>query len=73
LKGEYQYGLESQAGGNLTGKWKASKFTYGVFLEIYLLSVEAYLFNKEISLTPDTGAAVKETSTGTAIGASLHF
>ena len=72
LKAEYQYGLESAAG-DLTGKWKASKFTYGGFLEIYLLSIEAYLFNKEISIMPDTGASVKETATGTAIGASLYF
>ncbi|MEQ1879098.1 MAG: hypothetical protein ABL958_20830, partial [Bdellovibrionia bacterium] len=72
LKAEYQYGLESAAG-DLTGKWKASKFTYGAFLEIYLLSIEGYLFNKEVSLTPDTGSAIKETATGTALGASLYF
>lgn len=73
LKGEYQYGLESSVGGNLVGKWKQSKFTYGAFLEVYLLSLEAYMFNKEISLIPDAGTAVKETGTGTALGASLYF
>ncbi|HEX4922707.1 MAG TPA: hypothetical protein VFV50_01425 [Bdellovibrionales bacterium] len=72
LKGEYQHGLEGPAG-SYTGKWKISRFTYGAFLEIYLINLEAFMFNNEAVFTPDAGAPVKETQTGTGFGASLFF
>lgn len=72
LKGEYQHGLEGPAGSYI-GKWKLSRFSYGAFLEIYLINLEAFMFSNELAFTPDAGSPVKETQTGTGIGASLFF
>jgi hypothetical protein len=74
LKADYENFLETNAGGSLSGKWKMQRFKYGAFVEVAFLNLAAYLQSVEIILTPtSTNTAIKETSTGYGLSASLHF
>ncbi len=72
LKAEYLAVLENE-NKSLGGKWKYSNFTYGGFLEIYLIRLELDLFTREWALATDTGTPVKDVITGTMLSAGMYF
>lgn len=73
LKAEYQNFLETESSA-LSGKWKLQRFTYGAFLEVYLVKLGAYFMSTEMVLTPSaTGTAVKEVYSGVGFSGTLYF
>ncbi|MCC6276999.1 MAG: hypothetical protein IT289_03675 [Oligoflexia bacterium] len=72
-RAEYFSTLETEIG-SLNSKWKMQKFTYGAFLEIFLINLEAHLFSHEFVLTEAaTANSTKEIHTGIGFAGSLHF
>ncbi len=56
------------------GRWSQSRVTYGAFLELFVLSVEAHIFEDEYLLKPSGGGApVRDSHTGVGLVGSLHF
>jgi hypothetical protein len=73
VEGEYRTVLEQQVDA-LAGKWKMQRFTYGAFLEIYLLKIAAYLTNTEMILSPlDGSAPIKEIYNGVGFSGTFYF
>lgn len=73
LSGEYISAIETSSDA-IQGKWKMQRFSYGVFLEIYFLSVGAYYVSTEMDLTPASGsAATKEVYSGSGFFGKLYF
>ena len=73
LRAEYQTAFETAASA-LQAKWKMQKFTYGAFLEISLVNIEAHLISSEFVLTPNsTSAPSKETYSGVGFSGSVFF
>ena len=73
VDGDYTATLEQQIDA-LQGKWKMQRFTYGAFLEIYLLKISAYLMATEMDLSPASGAAPsKEIYSGVGFSGTVYF
>jgi len=70
---EYQTTLESDINA-LQSTWKMQRFTYGGFLEIYLLNIGASLVSTEMILAnKNTGAITKELYSGVSFSSMFHF
>ncbi len=73
IRGEYMSVLETKSD-VLQGKWKMQRFTYGGFLEVYLLNLGVHLISTEMVLTSEsTGVAVEEVYSGVGFSGTLHF
>jgi hypothetical protein len=73
IEGDYSMTLEQEIDA-LQGRWKMQRFTYGAFLEIYLLKISAYLMSTEMDLTLLSGSApIKEIYSGLGFAGTLYF
>ncbi len=58
----------------LGGKWRMQKTTYGGFVEVLLLAIEAHIYTTEWRFSSDsTGVETKDTSSGVGFSASMFF
>lgn len=63
-----------QAVNSLQGNWQMQRFTYGAFLEVYLIKISAYLMATEMDLSPSNGSAqIKELYSGVGFSGAFYF
>ena len=73
LRTEYTAALETTSD-SLAGKWKMQRFTYGAFLELFMLELEAHAGQAEWTFTPTTtSVSVKDNEKLVGFSASLFF